>query len=417
MSPLAASAADRARISRWVLLAVLSGVTIINYIDRQAISILYPVINGELHLSEQTYTMLVTLFLIAYTVMYAVGGWIVDWIGARDGLALALAWWSAATILTATVHTALWLEVFRVMLALGQPIVFSAGVKACAEFFPPHERALATGIFSAGSGVGALLATPSLAAIALHTGWRWAMTVPGLVGVLMVPAWVLAYNLTAKLPGEPGRTAAKGSWGEVFRHRRTWALVLPRAFGDPLWYFCFFWIPVYLQQARHLDLRAVALVGWVPFLFADLGSIVGGSLSDMMIRRGWQPVRARVAVLVCCAVVAPVSALVGWVPSLWAAILLMGIAAFISQCWTVTTTALATDIIPQSSVGGVAGMMGTAGGIGAAAFSQLTGTTVRDFGFTPAFVLAALLIPMAVLLLMFLLRVSKVEMNPQSRAA
>lgn len=400
-------AANRIAVSRWVLLAVLSCITVINFVDRQSISILYPVIERELHLPPQTYATLVTVFLVAYTPMYAIGGWIVDRIGARNGLALALAWWSGATILTACVHSVGWLVALRVILALGQAMIFPAGVKACAEFFPTQERALATGIFSAGSGVGALLATPSLAAIALHAGWRWAMTIPGFIGVFIVPVWMLVCSFTTKLPDASATTANK-SWGEVFRHRSAWALVLPRIIGDPLWYFCFFWIPVYLQEVRHLDLKAMALIGWLPFLFADLGSIVGGSLSDLLIRRGYRPVRARVAVLIWSAALAPLGTLVGWAPSLWLAILLMGLMAFLSQCWTVTTAALATDIIPQSSVGAVAGMMGTAGGVGAAFCSQFTGAAVRDFGFAPTFVLAALLLPAAVPMLVFLLRASAV---------
>jgi ACS family hexuronate transporter-like MFS transporter len=399
--------------SRWVLLAVLSLITIINYIDRQTVSILYPAMTKELHFPEQTFAMLVTLFLIAYTAMYAVGGWLVDRIGARNGLALALAWWSTATALTSLVHTTSWLEVYRVMLALGQPIVFSAGVKACAEFFPPQERAMATGIFSAGSGVGALVATPILAAITLRAGWRVAIAAPGLLGFLLVPAWTLAYNCTMRQPGALGEEVATRGWCEILRQRSAWALVLPRAIGDPLWYFCLFWIPVYLQQARHLDLKQLALFGWMPFLFADLGSIVGGSISDALIPRVGAPVRARIIVLLCIGAVAPLGALIGFVPSLWVSILLMGLVAFVSQCWTITTAALATDIFPISEVGTITGMMGTAGGVGAVAFSQITGATAHFFGFALAFVSAALLMPVAVLLLVLLLRVQRPASAPK----
>ena len=390
--------------SRWVMLAVLSCITIVNYIDRQTISILYPSITKDLHLPESTYATLVTLFLVAYTTMYVFGGWLVDRIGARNGLALALAWWSMATALISLAHTASSLEVFRVMLGLGQPIVFSAGVKACAEFFPPKERALATGIFSAGSGVGALVSTPILAAIALRDGWRIAIATPGLAGFLLVPAWIFAYNRAVRQPQASGQPVVSIRFREMIRQRNTWGLVLPRAIGDSLWYFCLFWIPLYLQQSRHLDLKQIALFGWMPFLFADLGSIAGGSISDGLIRRGRQPVHARIIVLVCIGVVSPLGALIGFVPSIWVSILLMGLIAFVSQCWTITTTALATDIFPRSSVGAIAGMMGTAGGLGAVAFSQIIGTTVHLFGFAPAFVFAALLMPAAVSLLMMILR-------------
>jgi ACS family hexuronate transporter-like MFS transporter len=364
--------------SKWLLLAVLSCITIINYVDRQTVSILYSSMNKELLFPEGTYSTLVTLFLIAYTAMYTIGGWLVDRIGAKLGLALALAWWSVATALTSLVHSAGALEICRILLAIGQPIVFSAGVKACAEFFPSRQRALATGIFSAGSGLGALISTPALAAIALRWGWR-------------ISPDVLATE------------APTIGWGEIVRLRQAWALILPRAVGDPLWYFCLFWIPEYLQQARHMDLKQIALLGWLPFFFADIGSILGGSISDMLIRNGGGQVRSRIIVLVCIAAVSPAGILIGLVPSLGIAIALMGLVAFISQCWTTTTTALATDIFPKSSVGAIVGMMGTAGGMGGAAFAQIIGPTVDHLGFAPAFAFAALLTPIAVILLLTLL--------------
>jgi ACS family hexuronate transporter-like MFS transporter len=390
--------------TKWILLAVLSCITIINYIDRQTVSILYSSMTKELHFPEQTYTTLVTLFLIAYTAMYAIGGWLVDCIGAKNGLALALAWWSVATALTGLVHSAGSLEACRIMLAIGQPIVFSAGVKACAEFFPSHQRATATGIFSAGSGIGALISTPVLAAMALHWGWRLAMIVPALLGLLLLPLWLVTYNRTTRRPDAHVMQTSKIGWGDLIRQRSTWALILPRAIGDPLWYFCLFWIPEYLQRARHLDLKQIALFGWLPFLFADLGSILGGSISDRLIRRGVGKVRSRIIVLLSIAALAPLGSLVGFIPSLGMAIALMGLVAFVSQCWTTTTTALATDIFPESSVGAIVGMMGTAGGIGGAAFAQVTGSTVHHLGFAPTFVFAALLIPIGVFLLKALLR-------------
>ena len=389
--------------AKWVLLAVLSSITVINYVDRQTVSILYPVMNSDLHFPQETYAELVTLFLIFYTAMYTVGGWFVDRVGAKVGLTVALTWWSAAMPLAALVSTPFWLKVFRVMLALGQPIVFSAGIKTCAEFFPAQRRAMATGIFSAGSGVGALVATPVLATITLHAGWRIAMAVPGLIGFLLVPVWIFFYGRTPRQTDVHGRLAGKVEWAEILRHRTTWALVVSRAVGDPLWYFCFFWIPIYLQQARHVPLQQMALFGWMPFLFADLGCILGGSFSDMLIRRGGNPRNSRMRVLISMAALAPLGVFIGFVPSLWIAILLMGLLAFISQSWTTNIAALATDIFPRSIVGAIAGMLGTAGGLGAAAFSQGIGKIVHSFGFSPVFVLAAVLMPIAVTILAVLL--------------
>lgn len=389
--------------TRWYLLAVLTSITILNYVDRQTLSILYVSMNKDLHFPDTTYSQAVTLFLVAYTVMYTVGGWLVDKIGSRQSLALALIWWSAATAATSFVHTPLSLDACRIMMALGQPIVFSAGVKACAEFFPSKQRALATGIFSAGSGVGALVATPVLATAALHWGWRVAIAVPAFAGVILAVLWWAVYARTTRLGEVSPVTDVPARWGALLKQRKVWALVAPRAIGDPLWYFCLFWVPQYLEQSRHLTLQQIALFGWLPFLFADLGSIFGGSLSDSLIRRGKSPVRSRLLVLTGAALIAPCGILIGVTPSVAVAIALIGIMAFASQCWTTTTTALATDVLPRSVVGMIVGLMGTAGGIGGAGFAAITGRIVRHSGYTPAFLLAALLVPAAFLLLFALL--------------
>ena len=283
---------------RWALLSVLSCVTIINYVDRQALSILYPAISRELHLPAQTYTLLVTLFLVAYTVMYSIGGWLMDRIGTCKGLALALVWWSVATMLTGAAHTTFSLEAFRVMLALGQPLVFWQGSRL-ARVFLPQQRALATGIFSAGSGCRGLGGC-AYSCDGRITCWMALGHVPArgpgcvsgsCVDMGLPPHRWLPLTETDILPRQP--------WSQILRQRRTWALVLPRAIGDPLWYFCLFWIPIYLQQARHLGLRDLALIGWVPLSTCRPGSMIGGSLSDALIRCGRNPVRARLTVIVC----------------------------------------------------------------------------------------------------------------------
>ena len=369
--------------------------------------------DSELHLPDTTYAQAVTLFLIAYTVMYTIGGWLVDKMGAQWSLALALAWWSVATALTCLVHVSFELYACRILMALAQPIVFSAGVKACVEFFPSQQRAVATGIFSAGSGVGALIATPILAGATLHWGWRIATALPAAAGLVLVPIWLFTYARTTR-QAMTQNAAAPISWLVMLRQRTVWALVLPRAIGDPLWYFCLFWMPQYLQQSRHLSLQQIALFGWLPFLFADVGSILGGGLSDTLIRRGIAPPRARVIILLCAALIAPLGILIGFTPSVAVAIVLMGLIAFASQCWTTTTTALAADIFPRSSVGAIVGMMGTAGGVGGAVFAQITGATVQNFGFRPAFVMAALLVPVGFLLLMALLKNHGVTIHRRS---
>ena len=399
---------------RWLVLAVLTCITILNYIDRQAVTILFQPMSAELHLPEGAYATLVTIFLYAYTGMYAVGGWLVDRLGARNGLALALAWWSLATAATAATKGKVSLEWTRLFLAVAQPLVFPAGVKMCAELFPASERAMATGIFSAGSGVGALIAAPLLAGTALQIGWRNAMLLPAVAGLLLVPCWMAVYREKPQMRAA-AKVSAIATWGRLLRERSAWALILPRSIGDSLWYFCFFWIPTFLSQSRHLDLKSLAMFGWIPFLFADIGSILGGSLSDALVRRGITPVRARLGVLIAFGIITPLGGFIGAASSLWLVILLLGLLAFASQCWSTNTVALAADLTPTEQVGSLVGLMGTAGGLGGALFSQITGSALRHAGFGITFVFAGLLLPVAISLLLALLPAEKRAAKPMSQ--
>lgn len=391
--------------TRWFILGLLFLATVINFIDRQTLSILAPTLRRELSLSEIDYANVVTAFLISYTVMYSVAGRLLDRFGARWGLAACVGWWSLATMLTGRATSALSLASFRFSLGVGEPGIFPGGVKVCGEWFSQRLRAFAIGVFSSGSAVGALLAPPLIAWITLRHGWRQAFLLPGAVGILWIPFWLLVYrpysakiNLDAKAV-EPAR-----SWGQLSRERRVWALVLPRLVSDPVWYLYLFWLPDYLQRVRGLSLKEIGLYGWIPFLFADFGAMGGGALSDWLIRRGWRPHRARIALLVTVGCLAPVGALVGFLPTAPMAIALTCLIAFLTQCWATNTSALTADTFQGAETGTVAGMMGTAGSLGGILFAQSLGAAIAKFGYSSAFILGAVMHPMAVVLLLCLYR-------------
>jgi MFS transporter, ACS family, hexuronate transporter len=364
----------------------------------------------ELSLSEADYANVVTAFLASYTVMYSVSGRLLDRFGVRVGLAACVGWWSLATMLTARATNAFSLAAYRFLLGVGEPGIFPGGVKVCGEWFPHRLRAFAIGFFSSGSAVGALIAPPLIAWITLSYGWRMAFLLPGAVGLIWLPLWLLVYRPNRAKAEITGPTALPArSWGQLMRERRVWALVLPRLVSDPVWYLYLFWLPDYLQRERGLSLREIGMYGWIPFLFADLGAMGGGALSDALVRRGWMPRRARITILVMVGCLAPLGALVGFLPTTATAIALTCLIAFLTQCWATNTSALTADTFQPGETGTVAGMMGTAGSLGGVLFAQLLGAAIAAFGYSSAFVLGAVMHPLAVVLLLLLYRAGRDE--------
>ena len=410
------------RRTRWFIVALLFAATTTNYVNRQTLSVLNDTLRHESHFTDIGYANVVSAFLVSYTIMYAAGGWLTDYLGTRLGLALSLAWWSVASMLTGLSRGVLSLGVFRFLLGMGEPCVFPAGIKSCAEWFPPEERALPAGIFSSGSGLGAVIAPPLVAWLTLRFSWRYAFILPGLLGLCLVPLWIKAHGAHAGrgLAGRGASLRAAGSltlasWRKLLRKRAVWGLVLPRFISDPVWYFYLFWLPDYFQRARHFNLADLAAYGWIPFVFADCGSVSGGALSDWLIRRGVAPPRARIAVLVGVGCLMPLGALVGRVSLVSSAIILTSVATFLTQCWTTNTAVLTADLLPADSTGTVVGMMGTAGSLGGIVFAQILGRVVSHFGYPLAFVLAAAMHPIAATILTLLLRSQKAY--PEAEAA
>jgi len=400
--------------SRWLILGLLFLATVINYLDRQTLSILAPTLRKEFHLSESDYANAVSAFLLAYTVMYAVSGRLIDRVGVRIGMLACIVWWSLATMLTSVVRSGTGLIACRFLLGIGEPGVFPAGLKACAEWFAPKERGLPVGIFSSGSAVGAIMAPPLIAGITLYFGWRAAFLLPGAVGLLWALAWLKFYR-PAGLP-TPDRVqvsavsaigssrSAERSWRDLLTQRKLWAVVLPRLASDPVWYFYLFWLPDYLQRERGFSLAQIGLLAWIPFLAADLGGICGGAFTDWLVRRGVEPARARFLLLMVVGCLAPFGALSGWVASTGIALAVMSGVAFLCFCWSTNTVTLAGDVFSQQEIGAVVGMMGTAGSLGGVLFSQLLGWGITQFGYAAAFVMAAGLHPVAAMMLFVLLR-------------
>jgi ACS family hexuronate transporter-like MFS transporter len=407
------------RTMRWVIASWLTLSTILNLIDRQSLSILAPFLRDRLHLTVQDYAHVVTAFLVSYTVMYAVGGRFVDWIGERIGMAACIVWWSVCTMLTALVQGRLSLAVVRFLLGLGEPANYPAALRATTVWFPKSERGLPIALFSSGSAVGNVLAPPAIAAITLAFGWRAAFVLPGLLGLIWVAGWLIIYHLPENFPGAPvenlgalkdqspnGSHSLGASWLGLLKQRNVLALVISRFVSDPVWYFYLFWIPEYLKREHGFSLTDIGLYAWIPFVAGAAGGMTAGWTSDVLIARGISPVKARTRVLYIAAALAPLGMLTSKVHSAAAAILLIAVMAFVVYCWFINTAAIIPDVVPENVVGSVLGFMGTAGSAAGAVFSLLLGYLLARYSYGPAFVLAGSMHLLAALILRSLMRES-----------
>jgi ACS family hexuronate transporter-like MFS transporter len=383
---------------RWLIAAWLTLSTILNLIDRQTLSILAPLLRDKFNMSVQAYANVVTAFQISYTVMYTVGGRLVDRIGERIGMAACILWWSVCTMLTALAQGALSLGIIRCLLGLGEPGNYPAALRATTLWFPKAERGLPIALFSSGSAVGSIIAPPLVAGLSLLFGWRAAFVLPGLLGVLWLAVWMAIYRTPAQYPNitregldklNAGETAKNSrGWISLLQNRNVLALVLSRFVSDPVSYFYLFWIPEYLTRERGFSLSDIGLYAWIPFVAGAIGGMTGGRASDILIMRGVPPARARARILYISAAVAPLGMLTGRVHSAAVAILLIAVIAFVVYSWFINTAAMIPDVVSEGVVGSVLGFIGTAGAAGGALFTPLVGFLVAHYSYSVVFAMA-----------------------------
>ncbi|MDE3197704.1 MAG: MFS transporter, partial [Acidobacteriota bacterium] len=259
---------------RWLMISLAFWATLINYLDRQTLSVAAPVLREQFHMSSVTYSNVVSAFLLAYTIMNGISGPLIDRLGTRLGYALCIAWWSAASVLHVFARGATSLGIFRFLLGAGEAGNWPAAIRIVAEWFPERERALASGIFNSGSAAGAILAPPIVAWILLSFGWRYAFAFIGILGFIWLAFWWPIYRVpedSRAVPAEPVPPPLA-----LFRTRFVWSFTVAKIFLDPVWYFYIFWFPEYLKGARNFDMAAIGQYAWIPFLVAGSGNILGG---------------------------------------------------------------------------------------------------------------------------------------------
>jgi ACS family hexuronate transporter-like MFS transporter len=380
---------------RWTILALLFVSTVINYLDRQALSILATTVQRDLRMDDLAYARVVQLFLFAYTCAYLVAGRITDWLGSKLSLALFVGWWSIANLLTGLVRTPGELGAARFALGLGEAGNYTVGPKVVSEYFPPQQRSLALGIYTAGAMVGATIAPPLIGGIALAWGWRAAFITTGAVGLLWIVAWWLIYPRDRRSPAPAGKRAEGALWRDLLRDRSIWLFALSRAIADPVWYFYLFWFPKYLGDERGMSLIAVASLAWIVYLAADLGSIGGGLISSGLVKRGMPPVRSRLVTMTMAALIAPVGLFAAFHPGLPLLFLLVSLVCFAHLVFQINVGTLVVDLYPTRYVATVFGLIAAGSGFGGMVSTQFVGKLVADGNFDRSFLLMAMLHPVA----------------------
>lgn len=373
--------------TKWMVLGFAFLATVINYLDRQTLSVMAPLLLEKFHISEETYADIIFAFMLAYTLMNGISGRVLDRLGSKVGYALTIAWWSGAEILHAFTAGAVSLGVFRFLLGFGEAGNYPAGVKLIAEWFPPEERSFASGIFNSGASIGAILAPPLLAWIVLTAGWRTAFVVIGLLGFIWLLAWIAFYRTPQAVVTEVKRLPLR----TLLRSRFLWQFTLSKVFSDPVWYFYTFWFPQYLKVVHGFSLRQIGETAWIPFFTAAIGNLAGGVVFRGLLLFGSSAaITRRIAVLLFSAFMIP-AILVGGVEDPSKCIALISMATFGYSGALANLLAIPGDVFPIGAVASVWGFASMGSGFGAMIFSLVTGWLVDHYSFQPVFVLFGVL--------------------------
>jgi MFS transporter, ACS family, aldohexuronate transporter len=383
---------------RWTICALLFFATTISYIDRQVIGILGPTLQKDLGWDEQTFANVVSWLTIGYALGFLVAGRIMDRVGTRKGFAGAIVIWSVSAMAHALARGAASFSAARFALGVGESGNFPAAIKTVAEWFPTRERAFATGIFNAGSNVGAILTPIMVPWIALTWGWRAAFIATGALGFLWLIAWLIVYQPPEEHPrvgaaelahiqSDPSEPAFAVSWLQLLKYRQTWAFAIGKFMTDPIWWFYLYWLPKFLDARYGIKLAQVTAPLVVIYLLADVGSVYGGWLSGAFIRRGRSVNAGRKLAMLIAAVIIIPTMFAPAATNMWVAVTIVGVAAAAHQWWSANIFTLTSDMFPRFAVGSVVGIGGFFGAVGGVLFQRATGWVLQHNGsnYTPVF--------------------------------
>ena len=396
----AAEAPPPAGRMRWVVCAVIFAAVVLSYVDRQVISVLKPMLQHRYGWSETGYGDMVFWFQAVYGVGYLAFGRLVDRLGERIGYAVAVGLWTVGHMAHALVTSTLGFTLMRIPLALGESGAFPSALAAVAAWFPKRERALAIGIFNAGSNIGAIVTPLIVPVIVLAFGWRAAFLITGLFTVVWLVVWLAFYRRPrqskrvsaaelAYIESDPVDPPRLVRWRTLLSTRETWAYIMGRFLIDPVWWTLLFWLPDFFTRRYHVDMKNYGPPLVAVYLLADVGSVLGGWGSSRLMRRGWNVNLARkTAMAACAAIVVPV-AFVTLAPNLWLAVALIGLACAGHQGFSANVYALPSDLFPRWAVGSVAGLGGLSGALGGMLMAKYAGYVLQTAGsYGPIFAIA-----------------------------
>jgi len=411
---------------RWTICALLFFATTISYIDRQVVGILGPSLQKDLGWDEQTFANVVSWLTIGYALGFLVAGRIMDRVGTRKGFAGAIVLWSFSAMAHALARGAASFSAARFALGVGESGNFPAAIKTVAEWFPTRERAFATGIFNAGSNVGAILTPIMVPWIALTWGWRAAFIVTGALGFLWLIAWLLIYQPPENHPrvgaaelahirSDPSEPSFAVSCVQLLKYRQTWAFAIGKFMTDPIWWFYLYWLPKFLDARYGIKLAQVTAPLVAIYLLADVGSVYGGWLSGAFIRRGRSVNAGRKLAMLIAAVIIIPTMFAPAATNMWVAVTIVGVAAAAHQWWSANIFTLTSDMFPRFAVGSVVGIGGFFGAAGGVLFQRATGWVLQHNGsnYTPVFLACGFAYVTALLIIHLLVpRLERVTLVP-----
>jgi MFS transporter, ACS family, aldohexuronate transporter len=410
---------------RWWVIFLIALATIINYIDRSALSVLWPDIVEELFPDEsalerkQIYANISIVFILSYAFGQAIFGKIFDWVGTRLGFVLSIGVWSLATVAHAFAQGVLSFSIFRAILGVAEAGNWPGAAKSNADWFPTKERALAQGIFNSGAAIGGIISIPLIAYLTVFFSWQMVFVVIGLVGLLWLIPWIILVKAPPKshpwitqeernyiITGQRQSSDEQGveieeynpTTTELLTRKESWGVIIASAAIDPIWWLFVFWIPIYLNEVYGMDVKSIGIYGWVPYVGAMLGAWFGGLLAQNRIKAGWDTNKTRkLTISLGCFIMLPALLSMASPGGPTTAVIIMAVILFGFQTAIGNVQTLPSDLFGKKAVGTLAGLSGMAAKLGALGLTALVPMLTADGNYTPAFVIGASLAVIAML--------------------
>ncbi len=398
---------------RWLIVGIVFLATVFNYYDRQILAVLKPVLKDEFNMDDSGYAMLINVFTIFYALMYPVSGWMVDKLGPRPVMLVSIIGWSLSSFGAAVSKNLMQLTFFRGLLGVTEPANFPVKLKVVTLWFSSKARATANSLAESGSSIGAIVAPPLAVWLTIQFDWHMAFIVGGVAGLFIALCWFLVYRDPPKdYAMKLEKSAAivpeqKFAWKDLWTKKSLWGVILIRFISDPVWYFCLFWLPGYLQEQSGLSLVQIGFFGWIPFLIADLGAVGMSSWSDRMVKKGNSPLRSRRVMLTTIACFSPLCALTPFIGNAYITIAIFSLVGVISLTWLFNINIVVSETFPVGNVSSVLGIAGGFGALGAILMNFFTGRYIGTIGAEKVFIVLALLHPIAVMILWKFIRKEK----------